>query len=166
MVLVEPEIPQNTGNIARTCAATGSCLHLVEPLGYSLSDRYLRRAGLDYWPLARVTVHPSLPQLQQELSGIPSFYLSVTGEKSYDQAHYPEEVCLVFGRESRGLPRDLLARNREHCLRIPMIGKARSLNLSNAVAIVCYEALRQRGFPGLLAQGAPAQAEGDWRDYL
>ena len=168
IVLVEPEIPQNTGNIARTCAATGSRLHLVEPLGYSLSDRYLKRAGLDYWHLVNVRVHPSLDAVREALPGIPFYFFSVRGARAYDKIEYPAEVALVFGRESRGLPRELVAKNAERCLRIPMIPEARSLNLSNSVAIVCYEALRQRGFPGLLDGGIPAEspAEGAWTDYL
>ena len=168
IVLVEPEIPQNTGNIARTCAATGSRLHLVEPLGFSLSDRYLKRAGLDYWPLVNVSVHPSLSAAEEALPGIPLYYLSVCGARAYDEIAYPADVALVFGRESRGLPRGLLAENAERCLRIPMIPEARSLNLSNSVAIVCYEALRQRGFPGLQGEGilSESRAEGAWTDYL
>ncbi len=168
IVLVEPEIPQNTGNIARTCAATGCRLHLVEPLGYSLSDRYLKRAGLDYWHLVDVQVHPCFADVRARLSDIPFFFMSVCGARSYDEINYPEDAALIFGRESRGLPRDLLAANKEHCLRIPMIPEARSLNLSNSVAIVCYEALRQRGFPGMQGKGilAEAREEGAWTDYL
>ncbi len=168
IVLVEPEIPQNTGNIARTCAATGSRLHLVEPLGYSLSDKYLKRAGLDYWRLVNVRVHPSLDAVREALPGIPFYFFSVRGARAYHEVAYPEDVALAFGRESRGLPRDLMAKNAERCLRIPMIPEARSLNLSNSVAVVCYEALRQRGFPGLLGGGTPVEspAEGAWTDYL
>ena len=168
VVLLEPEIPQNTGNIARTCAATGCALHLVEPLGFSLSDRYLKRAGLDYWPMVRLSVHPSWTALTEALAGVPFYYFSVCGGRHYAEVSYPEEAAFVFGRESRGLPRDLLAANRERCLRIPMIPGARSLNLSNSVAVVCYEALRRRGFPGLEPSGALAEprAEGAWADYL
>ena len=168
IVLVEPEIPQNTGNIARTCAATSSRLHLVEPLGYSLSDKYLKRAGLDYWPLVKTMVHPSFEAVREALSGIPFYYFSVCGARTYDKVMFPEDVAFVFGRESCGLPRELLAQNVEYCLRIPMIPEARSLNLSNSVAIICYETLRQRGFPGLQVEGilSESRTDGAWMDYL
>ena len=167
IVLVEPEIPQNTGNIARTCAATGSELHLVKPLGYSLEDKYLKRAGLDYWPLVKVHVHENFAELLA--ADAPFFYASTKALRSYAQAEYPRDVFLVFGRESRGLPENLLERVYDRCIRIPMIEGARSLNLSNSVAIVTYEALRQHGFEHLLDHGALTgrdEEPGAWMDYL
>ena len=168
VVLIEPEIPQNTGNIARTCAATGSVLHLVEPLGYSLDDRYLKRAGLDYWPLARVRVHPTLETAKAELAGIPWYLTSSHAARSYTEMRYPEDAAFVFGRESFGLPQKMLDEAPERCIRIPMIEEARSLNLSNSVAVVVYEALRQRDFAGLSLRGK-ARGEAvrpEWKDYL
>ena len=171
IVLVEPEIPQNTGNIARTCAATGSALHLIEPLGFKLEDRYLKRAGLDYWHLVNVTVHPDLGSLMAKAQGKPFYYASTKAERNYAEVEYPadSDIYLVFGKESRGLPENLLARVYDHCIRIPMIEEARSLNLSNSVAIVTYEVLRQQGFAGLLSAGALTgrdEADGTWMDYV
>ncbi len=169
IVLIEPEIPQNTGNIARTCAATGSELHLVEPLGYQLSDKYLKRAGLDYWHLVNVHVHKDFAEL---LSAYPQgefYYASTKAPRSYAQVAYPKDVFLVFGRESRGLPENLLERVYDRCIRIPMVEGARSLNLSNSVAIVAYEALRQHDFAHLLDHGqltGREEAPGAWMDYL
>ena len=142
VVLIEPEIPQNTGNIARTCAATGSELHLVEPLGFKLEDRYLKRAGLDYWPLVKVHVHQDFSQVLAQYPDAPFFFASTKAPRSYAQASFPRDAFLVFGRESRGLPENLLDRVYDRCIRIPMVPGARSLNLSNSVAIVVYEALR------------------------
>ena len=169
IVLVEPEIPQNTGNIARTCAATGSELHLVEPLGYKLEDRYLKRAGLDYWQLVRVHVHSDFGQVLAEYPDAPFFYASTKAPRSYAQVAYPQDAFLVFGRESRGLPENLLERVYDRCIRIPMVEGARSLNLSNAVAVVAYEALRQQGFEHMLQEGALTgrdEQPGAWMDYL
>lgn len=169
IVLIEPEIPQNTGNIARTCAATGSELHLVEPLGFKLEDKYLKRAGLDYWPMVRVHVHSDFSRVLAEYPGAEFFYASTKAPRSYAQVAYPKDAFLVFGRESRGLPENLLARVYDRCIRIPMIEKARSLNLSNSVAIVAYEALRQQNFAGLLDHGALTgrdEEPGAWMDYL
>lgn len=169
IVLVEPEIPQNTGNIARTCAATGSELHLVEPLGFKLEDKYLKRAGLDYWPLVNVHVHKDFSELLAQYPDAPFYYASTKAPRSYDQIQYPEDVFLVFGKESRGLPENLLSCVYDHCIRIPMVENARSLNLSNSVAIVTYEALRQNGFKHLLDHGKLTGREeepGAWMDYL
>jgi tRNA (cytidine/uridine-2'-O-)-methyltransferase len=151
IVLVEPEIPQNTGNIIRTCAATGSRLHLIRPLGFSLEDRYLKRAGLDYWPLAEIQEWDSLSALQEAFPQPRYWYATTRGQQFYTEPAYREGDMLVFGKETQGLPRDLLEKNPEHCIRIPMSHdvRARSLNLSNAAAIVVYEALRQLGFPDL-----------------
>ena len=146
IVLVEPEIPQNTGNIVRTCAATGSVLHLVGKLGFRLEDRYLKRAGLDYWPMLEMHVHPDVEALMRAYPGMPAFYLTTKAPQSYVQVDYPRDVLLFFGKESAGLPETLLHAHWDACLRIPMAGDTRSLNLSNSVAIVLYEALRQHGF--------------------
>jgi tRNA (cytidine/uridine-2'-O-)-methyltransferase len=151
IVLVEPEIPQNTGNILRTCAATGSCLHLIRPLGFSLEDRYLKRAGLDYWPLAEMKIWDTLAELQAMHTQNRFWYATTKGSRFYADVNYRDGDILVFGKETEGLPKALLEKNANHCIRIPMSQNvhARSLNLSNAAAIVVYEALRQLGFPGL-----------------
>jgi len=149
IVLVEPEIPGNTGNIARLCAATGCRLHLVGPLGFSTDDRYLKRAGLDYWHLVQVVQHDSYAALEAALAGRNFYFNSTKAAKAYTQMNYTGEDVLVFGKETAGLPADLLAANPGRCVRIPMLADARSLNLSNAVAVVVYEALRQQGFIGL-----------------
>jgi tRNA (cytidine/uridine-2'-O-)-methyltransferase len=150
-VLVEPEIPQNTGNVARTCALTGSVLHLVRPLGFSLEDRYLRRAGLDYWGQVEVKVWDSFAELQQALAPAAGrTHLATTrAQRLYTEVRYGPHDVLVFGRETTGLPAALLEAHPECTVRIPMRPLGRSLNLSNAVAVVLYEALRQNGFPGL-----------------
>jgi len=169
IVLIEPEIPQNTGNIARTCAATGCELHLVEPLGYKLEDKYLKRAGLDYWPLVKVHVHNDFAELLKAYPGSEFYYASTKAPRSYAQVSYSRDVFIVFGKESRGLPENLLERVYDRCIRIPMVPGARSLNLSNSVAIVVYEALRQHGFEALVEQGQLTGREetiGAWLDYL
>ncbi|MGI6550764.1 MAG: tRNA (cytidine(34)-2'-O)-methyltransferase [Syntrophomonadales bacterium] len=149
IVLVEPEIPQNTGNIARTSALTCSTLHLVRPLGFSLEDRYLKRAGLDYWEHVRLIEWDSFDDLVKAHAG-SRFYLATTRtDCTYDQVRYEPGDFLVFGKETAGLPADILAMFPESHIRIPMLNLGRSLNLSNSVAIVLYEALRQQGFPGL-----------------
>ncbi len=146
IVLVEPEIPPNTGNIARLCAATGSCLHLVEPLGFSLADRYLKRAGLDYWEYVSLKQWPSLEALRAADPQGRFFYLSTKVARSYLDAGFRGGDYIVFGKETRGLPEDLLNGNPEACLTIPMPSeKVRSLNLSTSAGIVLYEALRQSG---------------------
>jgi tRNA (cytidine/uridine-2'-O-)-methyltransferase len=150
VVLVEPEIPPNTGNIARTCVATGTPLHLVEPLGFSLEDRYLRRAGVDYWPYVEVTVHPRWEALPPDLRDARRLWLfTARGGIPYHAVAYRPDDVLVFGRESTGLPDWLLDRYPDRWVRIPMRPPVRSLNLSNAVAVAIYEALRQQGFRGL-----------------
>lgn len=153
IVLVEPEIPQNTGNIARTCAVTGSSLYLIRPLGFSTSDRYLKRAGLDYWDKLKIHYLDSIEELMEEYPLNNFYFASTKGQKSYDIPEYNHEDFLVFGKETAGLPEELLKKNRENCIRIPMGGGIRSLNLSNSVAIILYEALRQQGFPGLEKKG-------------
>jgi tRNA (cytidine/uridine-2'-O-)-methyltransferase len=145
---VEPEIPPNTGNIARTCAATGTVLHLVEPLGFSLDDRYLKRAGVDYWHLVRVVVHPNWESARRALEGAGAFHLFTShGGLKYSEVSYGADDVLVFGCESRGLPDDILSSYPQAWRIIPMTSAVRSLNLSNAVAIAVYEAQRQLGFP-------------------
>lgn len=153
IVLVEPEIPQNTGNIARTCAATGSRLHLVEPLGFRIDDRQLKRAGLDYWPLLDVQRYSDLDAFFARNAG-RFFFCSTKAARNHAEVEYRDGDYLVFGKETHGLPESLLAQNYENALRIPMISDARSLNLSNAVAIVVYEALRQLDFPGMKLEGS------------
>ncbi len=168
IVLLEPEIPQNTGNIARTCAATGSRLHLIQPLGFSLADRYLKRAGLDYWNLMQYTVYENFADFMVRNPGANCYFASTKGAHSYCEVSYQPDDYLVFGRETRGLPETLLSKNYERCIRIPMRSEARSLNLSNSVAIVLYEALRQQGFPALMEEGSLTGREeaGEWADYV
>ena len=152
IVLVEPEIPQNTGNIARTCAATGSVLHLVEPLGFQIDDRQLKRAGLDYWHLLDIRFYPSLAVFFDKNPG-RHFFTSTKAGVCYADAQYQDGDYLLFGKETKGLPEDLLQERYGQAIRIPMIEGARSLNLSNAVAIVAYEALRQLNFPAMKLEG-------------
>lgn len=169
IVLVYPEIPQNTGNIARTCAATGAKLHLVCPLGFSLDDKYMKRAGLDYWHMMELRVYDSLEEFFAAHPGAPMHFASTKAPRSYTGATYGPEDFLVFGQESRGLPENLLERVYDRCVRIPMRAEARSLNLSNSVAVVLYEALRQQDFPGLSAQGeltGRTEPDAPWLDYV
>lgn len=149
IVLVEPEIPQNTGNIARTCAATGCRLHLVKPLGFSVDDRHLKRAGLDYWSLVEINYYESFDELKNKFPGGLFYYSTTKGSKRHTDVKYQENCFIVFGKETAGLPKPLLEENKDFCIRVPMINDARSLNLANSVAIVTYEALRQIGFPGM-----------------
>lgn len=149
IVLVEPEIPQNTGNIARTCAATGSKLHLVKPLGFSVDDKYLKRAGLDYWHLVDITYYESLDEFMEKTKDQRRYFLSTKGKKNHSEMEYLDGSYLIFGKETKGLPPEIIMNNIETTLRVPMIEGARSLNLSNSVAVVVYEALRQIGYPGL-----------------
>ncbi|GMA50207.1 putative tRNA (cytidine(34)-2'-O)-methyltransferase [Alicyclobacillus contaminans] len=149
IVLVEPEIPANTGNIARTCAATGSVLHLVRPLGFSTDDKQLKRAGLDYWHLLDIRYHDSFDELLDKHPQGRFFYVETSGKRRYTDVVYRPDDFVVFGKETKGLPQDLLARFPDQVVRIPIRPDARSLNLSNAVAVVVFEALRQVGFPEL-----------------
>jgi len=153
IVLVNPEIPANTGNISRTCACTGCRLHLIKPLGFEIDDKHLKRAGLDYWHLLDITVYENIDEFFTKNPGKKFWYASTKAAKNYCDVSYEDGCYLVFGRETKGLDEELLRKNLEHCIRIPMISDARSLNLSNSVAVVCYEALRQQGFPGLLESG-------------
>ena len=152
VVLVEPEIPQNTGNIARTCAVTGARLHLVRPLGFSISEKAVKRAGLDYWDLLDVTVYDSLQDFFAGTNG-SYYYFSTKAQHIHSEVAYPDGAYLLFGRESAGLPEELLHNNPDTTVRIPMIDEARSLNLSNSVAIAVYETLRQWNYPELLCKG-------------
>ena len=159
IVLVEPEIPQNCGNIARTCAATGSRLHLVRPLGFDISDKAVKRAGLDYWHLVEVQDYENLDELfRLHPEAAQKAWLTTTkAPRSYQEAEFEEDSWLFFGKETAGLPLELRERFRERCIRLPMRSEARSLNLSNTVAVCVYEALRQTGFPGLQGTGEMAK---------
>ncbi len=152
VVLVEPEIPQNTGNIARTCAATGTSLHLIRPLGFEISDRYLKRAGLDYWQYLDLHIYDDLADFFRQNEGNFWFYTTKASHR-YDQVSFSGKTYLFFGKETRGLPEDLLTAHPDACLRLPMLTDIRSLNLSNSVAIAVYEALRQWDFDGFQLQG-------------
>ena len=155
IVLVEPEIPQNTGNISRTCAATGCTLHLVRPLGFEITDKHLKRAGLDYWQYLELYYHDNLAELfTKYYNGNNFYFMSTKGAKIYSDATFKDGDFLIFGKESHGLPEPLLKEHYLETLRIPMLDEIRSLNLSNSVALTVYEALRQNGFEGFLTQGA------------
>ena len=169
VVLYAPEIPQNTGNIARTCAATRTGLILIEPLGFQLSDKYLKRAGLDYFSMGDIQVMPDFEALMRAYPHAAYHFASTKAPRAYTEASYGPEDFLVFGCETRGLPESLLKRVYDRCVRIPMRPDARSLNLANSVAVVVYEALRQQGFPGLSGQGALTgreDAAAPWMDYV
>ena len=153
IVLVEPEIPQNTGNIVRTCHATGCALHLVRPLGFEISDRYLKRAGLDYWDEVEISYYDSFFELQKKFPTARFWYFTTKGLFRHSDVEFKEGDFLVFGKETKGLPEELLVKNKETCLRIPMIGETRSLNLSNSVAIAVYEGLRQQDYKGFKTEG-------------
>ncbi len=148
IVMVEPEIPQNTGNVARTCAATGARLHLVGPMGFAIDDKKLKRAGLDYWHLLDISFYTSLDEFFEKNSG-EFFFFTTKALHIHTEIEYPDNAYLFFGKETKGLPEELLLQNRDRCVRIPMIGDARSLNLSNSVAIGVYEVLRQWDYPEL-----------------
>lgn len=155
IVLVEPEIPHNTGAIARTCAATGARLHLIKPLGFDISDRAVKRCGLDYWYLVDISVYENIDEFFAKNGDSGIFLATTKAPRAYSEADMSgENVTLIFGKETAGLPQWLREKYRERCIRIPMISQARSLNLSNSVAILAYEALRQQCFPGLLGTGS------------
>ena len=154
IVLVEPEIPQNAGNIARTCAVTGSRLHMVRPLGFEVSDKYLKRAGLDYWHFVDISYYDSIEELMDRFYNGSNFYFfSTKAKKIHSDANYKDGDFLVFGKETKGLPEDLLKKHYDECVRLPMMGETRSLNLSNSVCVGVYEALRQMGYPGMKTEG-------------
>lgn len=153
IVLVEPEIPQNTGNIARTCAATGARLHLVEPMGFKIEDKKLKRAGLDYWDKLDITFYKSMDDFFEKNQGGKFFYFTTKARRTHSDMEYPDGAFLVFGKETAGLPEELLKEKEECCVRLPMRGIIRSLNLSNTVAVGVYEVLRQWGYPELSREG-------------
>lgn len=153
IVLMQPQIPQNTGNIARTCAATGARLHLVKPMGFTVDDKKLKRAGLDYWYLLDITYYESNEEFFEKNKGGEFFYLTTKGQKTFTDTAFPDNAYIVFGREDAGISEDILVKNPGTSLRIPMRKQARSLNLSNTVAIVTYEVLRQWNYPDLLCEG-------------
>lgn len=153
IVLLEPEIPQNTGNISRTCAVTGAELHLIGPMGFSIEDRYLKRAGLDYWSMLKVFYYENWQAFREKHPDVRPWMASSKGAYSYTEANYEEDAWLLFGKETHGLPEPLLAADYQHTVRIPMKPGARCLNLSNAVAVMVYEVLRQQDFPGMQFEG-------------
>lgn len=153
IVLVEPEIPQNTGNIVRTCSATGCKLHLVRPLGFEVTDKHLKRAGLDYWDEVDITYYNSLSEVEEKFPNANFYFFTTKGLKRHSDAKLKRGDFLVFGKETKGLPEELLKERKNNCLRIPMIGETRSLNLSNSVAIAVYEGLRQLDFDGFKTEG-------------
>lgn len=154
IVLVEPEIPQNTGNVVRTCAATKSTLHIIRPMGFEVTDKHLKRAGLDYWYLTDIRYYDSLGELMDKYyTGNNFYFLSTKAKRVYSDASFKDGDFIVFGKETRGLPEPLLEKHYDESLRIPMVADARSLNLGNSVALTVYEALRQNGFEGLKEDG-------------
>lgn len=159
IVLHEPEIPQNTGNIARTCAATGASLHLIRPLGFEIDNAKLKRAGLDYWHKLDIFYYDGIEDFYKKNPNASVFYFSTKAPRAYTEIEYPEEVFLMFGKETKGLPEALLEKNPNSCVRIPMRDGLRSLNLSNSAAIAVYEVLRQHGFDGLREDGVPTTFE-------
>lgn len=153
VVLIEPEIPQNTGNIVRTCAATGTALHLIRPLGFEVSDKYLKRAGLDYWKFVHINYYDSFAELYEKNLSSTFYFFTSKGRKIHSEASYKDGDFLVFGKETAGIPEELLIKHKETCVRMPMSENIRCLNLSNAVAIAVYEALRQTNYAGLTTSG-------------
>ena len=162
IVLVEPEIPQNTGNIARTCAATGARLHIVKPLGFEITDKKLKRAGLDYWHLLDLTYYENIEDFFQKNPDGDYFFFTTKAQKTHSDAQYTDKSYLIFGKETKGLNEELLLQHPDECVRIPMLDEARSLNLSNSVAIGVYEVLRQWDFPELLLKGKLTKF--DWKE--
>lgn len=158
IVLLEPEIPQNTGNIGRTCVATGTRLHLIEPLGFSISDKAVKRAGMDYWPHLDVSVYEDYEDFLNRNQDAKVYMATTKGPNVYTEVSYEPDCYIMFGKESGGIPEEILVNNQENAIRIPMNPEIRSLNLANSVAIVLYEALRQNNFAGM-------QMEGRLRDY-
>ena len=153
VVLINPDIPQNTGNIARTCSVTGAKLHLVKPLGFSIDDKHVKRAGLDYWDELDMSVYENIEEFFKKNKGASFYFFTTKGSKNYSDARYKDGDFLIFGRETKGLDESLLKDNYDRAVRIPMKKNVRSLNLSNSVAIAVYEALRQTGFADLQAKG-------------
>ena len=158
IVLHEPEIPANTGNIGRTCCATGTRLHLIEPMGFKINEKSVKRAGLDYWDKLDVVIYDSYADFVEKNPDAKIYYATTKAPQSYDEVSYEEDCYIMFGKESAGIPESILVNNEETCVRIPMNPEIRSLNLSNSVAIILYEALRQNQFKGM-------ELEGQLRDY-
>ena len=163
VVLFEPQIPQNTGNIARTCACTGARLHLVGPMGFSVDDKKLKRAGLDYWHFLDITYYDSTRQFLEQHRDDQLYFFTTKGRKVYSEVPYPDDCYLIFGREDAGIDEEILLQHPQSCLRLPMIGPVRSLKLSNTVAIAVYETLRQWGFPELQNEGQLHKFR--WEDF-
>lgn len=161
IVLLEPEIPANTGNIGRTCVATGTRLHLIEPLGFRLSEKDLKRAGMDYWPQLDVTTYSNFEDFLQRNPGAKIYMATTKGQKVYTEAEFEPDCYIMFGKESAGIPEEILLEHQETAIRIPMMGEIRSLNLSNSVAIVLYEALRQNHFEQMKLEGQLTKY--DWK---
>jgi len=153
IILHQPEIPANTGNIGRTCVATGTALHLIEPLGFRLDEKSIRRAGMDYWEHLDVTRYINFQDFQEKHPGVKIWYATTKAKRLYTEADFGQDDYIMFGKESAGIPEEILVENEETCIRIPMMEEIRSLNLSNSVAIVLYEALRQNGFAGMQTAG-------------
>lgn len=153
IVLYEPEIPANTGNIGRTCVATGTRLHLIEPLGFRLNEKEIKRAGMDYWKDLDVTTYVNYQDFLDKNPGAKIYMATTKAPKTYVDVHYEEDCYIMFGKESAGIPEEILVRHPDSCIRIPMLEETRSLNLSNSVAIILYEALRQHGFENLEKKG-------------
>lgn len=153
IILHQPEIPANTGNIGRTCVATGTALHLIEPLGFRLDEKSIRRAGMDYWEQLNVTRYINFREFREKHPGAKIWYATTKAKRLYTEADFGQDDYIMFGKESAGIPEELLVENEETCIRIPMMEEIRSLNLSNSVAIVLYEALRQNGFTGMQTEG-------------
>lgn len=153
IVLHQPEIPANTGNIGRTCAATGTALHLIEPLGFRLDEKSIRRAGMDYWEHLDVTRYINFQEFREKHPGAKIWYATTKAKRLYTEADFSADDFIMFGKESAGIPEEILVENEKTCIRIPMLGETRSLNLSNSVAIVLYEALRQNGFARMQREG-------------
>lgn len=161
IVLIEPQIPQNTGNIARTCAATGARLHLVEPMGFKVDDKKLKRSGLDYWHHLDISYYPSMEDFFSQNAGGNFFLFTTKGRYTYSDMQYPDNSFLIFGREDKGLSEQLLVQHPDRCLRLPMMTGIRSLNLSNTVAVAVYEVLRQWDFPCLQNEGSLTRYDWD-----
>lgn len=153
IVLHEPEIPANTGNIGRTCVATGSTLHLIKPLGFSLDEKHLLRAGLDYWPKLKLNIYEDYEDFLKKNTGARIYYATTKAFRLYSEVNFERDDYIMFGKESAGIPEEILIRHPNECIRIPMIGDIRSLNLGNSVAVLLYEALRQNGFEGMNLKG-------------
>ena len=162
IVLLEPEIPFNTGAIGRTCVATGCRLHLIEPMGFSIDEKQVKRAGLDYWPRLDVTKYDCYDDFLAKNPGIKMYYATTKGKNIYADVEFPDGAYVMFGKESAGIPESILAHHKDECIRIPMMGQERSLNLSNSVAVIAYEALRQQGFAGMNTEGHLTKFE----DYI